>query len=69
LHEVSGHEQVLLVRADLDIVRPNNWLVLIRVIKADWVVQVADINGGDVVAKGERKVSELTVIGDVGVDG
>jgi hypothetical protein len=50
-------------------VRPDDRLILIRVIKTDWVVQVRNIDSSDVVAKCESEVSELAVIRNIGVDG
>jgi hypothetical protein len=69
LHEVIRDQQVLLVRADLDIMRSHDALVLIRVIEALDIVQVGNVERCDVVAERERKVCELTIVGDVGVDG
>lgn len=69
LHKVVGNKQILLIRADLDVVGSDNALVLIRVIETLDVVQVADVERSDVVAEREREVSKLAVIGDVGVDG
>lgn len=48
--------------------RSDNWLILIGVIETDGVVEVRDVNSGDVVAEGEGEVSEFTVVGDIGVD-
>lgn len=69
LDEVVGDKQVLLIRADLDVVRTDNALLAIGVIEALNVVEIRDIESGDVVADCERKVSELAVVGDVRVDG
>ena len=49
LDEVVGHEQVLAVRADLDVVRADDALVRVRVVQALDVVEVGDVERGDVV--------------------
>lgn len=69
LDKVIRNKQVLLIRADLDIMRSNNSLVRIRVVETLDVVQIADVERGDVVAQRERKVCKFTVVGDVRVDG
>lgn len=43
LHKVIGDNEMLLIRGDLDIVRTHGWLILIGVVQALYVVQVADI--------------------------
>jgi hypothetical protein len=69
LDEIASSEQVLLVWRDLDVVGSNNWLIFLRVIETDRVVQVADVDGSNVVTISQGEVSELAVVGDVGVDG
>lgn len=69
LHEVVGDKQVLLIRADLDVVGSDDALVLIRVIETLDVVQVTDVERSNVVSDREREVSELAIVSDVGVDG
>lgn len=69
LHEVVGDEQVLLVRRDLDVMRADDGLVLIRVIQTLHVAQVADVQRRDMVGRRQRKVGEPAVLGEVGVDG
>ena len=61
LHEVIGDDDVLLVGSDLDVVRTNGGLVLVRVVEALHVVQVGDIEGGNVVGGGESDCNELLV--------
>lgn len=68
LHEVIGDNQVLLVRGDLDVVGSHGGLVLIGVIKALNVVQVADVKGGNVVGGGQSGVEVLAVLTDVGAE-
>ena len=53
LHEVIGDDDVLLVGSDLDVVRSDSRLVFIGVVEALDVVQVGDVEGGDVVGGGE----------------
>lgn len=69
LDKVVGDEQVLLIRADLDVVGSDDTLVLVGVVETLDVVQVGDVERGDVVADGEREVGEFAVVGDVRVDG
>jgi len=69
LHKVVGHEQVLLVGRDLDVVRADGRLVLVGVVETLDVVQVADVEGGNVVGGGEGQVDEAAVLGDVGAGG
>lgn len=53
LHEVVCNDEVLLVGSDFDIVRANGRLVSVRVVKALDVVEVGDIECGDVVSGGQ----------------
>lgn len=69
LNKVASNKKVLLIRRDLDIVRSNDGLILIGIIKTLDVIEVRDIESGDVVAEGDGEVSELSVVGDVGVNG
>lgn len=57
---------MLLVRSNLDVVRSDGGLVLIGVVKALDIVQVADVEGGDVVGRGEGQVEEAAILADVG---
>jgi len=66
LYEVVGDDDVLLVGGHLDVVGTNAGLDLIRVVETLDVVEVADVEGGDVVGSGEGQVDELSVLGDVG---
>jgi hypothetical protein len=65
LHEVVGDDDVLLVGSHLDVVGTDAGLVLIGVVETLDVVEVADVEGCDVVGGGEGQVDELTVLGDV----
>jgi hypothetical protein len=69
LHEVVRDEQVLLIRRDLEVVRADDTLVLIGIVETLDVLEVGDIESGDVVAQREREVGEFSVVGDVAVDG
>lgn len=86
LNEVSGDQQILLVRGQLDVV--GSWsqlsaykatrsvqsvltddgLILIRVIETDGVLEVRNVDSRDVVAKRQGEVSELSILGEIGVD-
>ena len=61
LQKSVGDDDVLLVRSNLDVVRTNGRLVLIRVVEALDVVQVGDIEGSDVVGGGEGEYDGLLV--------
>lgn len=69
LDEVVGNEEVLLIGGHLDVMGSDNALVLVRVVETLDVVEVGDVERGDVVAKREREVGELAVVSDVRVDG
>ena len=69
LRKVIRDDDVLLIGSDLDIMRADNRLVLIRIIEALDVVQIRDIEGGDVVGGSQRLVCKSAVFGQVGVDG
>lgn len=66
LDEVVGDDDVLLVGSDLDVVGSDSRLVLVRVVKALDVVEIADVEGGNVVRRSEGQVDELAILGDVG---
>lgn len=68
LNKVIGDYQMLLVRSDLDVVGTHGGLVLVGIIQALDVVQVGDVQGGDVVGGCEGQVEETTVLTDVGTD-
>lgn len=68
LDKVSGNQQVLLVGADLDVVRPNDGLRLVRVVEPLDFVQVRDVERCDVVAEGDGEVRQLAIVADVRVD-
>jgi len=69
LHEIVGNNNMLLVGSNLDIVRADSWLILIRVIKTFDIVQVTDIQSSNVVGSGQSQVDEAAVLGDVGAFG
>ena len=69
LNEVPSHKQILLIRRDLNIVRPDDGLLLLRVVEALHVAQVRNVKGRDVVAERDGEVGELAVVADVRVDG
>lgn len=49
LHEVVRHHDVFLVRGHFDVVGAHGGLALVGVVKAFGVVEVGDVEGGDVV--------------------
>lgn len=65
LDEVPSDEQILLVRRDLDIVRSDDGLGLVRVVETLDVVEVRDVEGCHVVAQRQGEVGELAVVGEV----
>lgn len=69
LDKVAGHEKVLLVRRNLDVVGTNNGLILIGVIQTLDVIEVGNVEGSDVVAESDGEVSKLSIVADVAVDG
>jgi hypothetical protein len=69
LNKVSSDEEVLLIRRDLDVVRSNDGLLLIGIIKTLDVIKVRDVKSGDVVTERDGEVGEFSVVGNVGVDG
>ncbi|EEY14371.1 predicted protein [Verticillium alfalfae VaMs.102] len=69
LDKVASDEQVLLIGADLDIVRADDGLGLLGVIKALDVGEVRNIKSSDVVAKGDGEVGETAVVRNVRIDG
>lgn len=66
LDKVIGNNQVLLVGSDLDVVGSNSRLVLIRVIETLDVVQVANVQSGNVVGSSQGGIEVFTVLADVG---
>lgn len=64
LNEVVGHNEVLLIWGELEVVGSESWLVLIWVVEALDVVQVGDVEGGDVVcgSEGDCKVSAVLLV-------
>lgn len=66
LDEIIGDDKVLLVRSHLDVVRSDGGVVLVGVVQALDVVQIADVEGGDVVGRGEGQVEEAAILADVG---
>lgn len=65
LDKVVGDDNVLLIGGDLDVVRAEGGLDLIGIIEANDIVEVADVEGGNVVGKGEGEVGELSVGSEV----
>jgi hypothetical protein len=61
LHKVIGDNDVLLVGSDLDVVRPDGRLIFIGVVEALDVVQVGDVESGNVVGGGEGDCDDLLV--------
>lgn len=68
LNEVVGDNKVLLIWSELEVVRSESWLILVWVVEALDVVQVGDVEGGDVVCGGEGdcEVSEGLLANVVG---
>jgi hypothetical protein len=66
LHKVIGNNDVFLVRRDLNVVRADCGLGHRRVIETPDVVEIMDVEGGDVVGGRECEVCEFPVLGDVG---
>ena len=66
LYEVIRDNNVLLVRCDLDVMRANGRLILIRVVETLDIAEIGDIEGCDVVGGCEGKVDEFTILSDVG---
>lgn len=69
LDEVSSNKQVLAIGGQLDVVRADDGLVLIRVVEALDVLQVGDVESGNVAADSDGEVGALAIRGDLGVDG
>lgn len=65
LHEVVGDSDVLLVGGHLDVVGADGGLVLIGVVEALDVVEVADVQGRDVVGGRQGQVNVFAVLGDI----
>lgn len=68
LHEVIGDNDVFLVRSDLDVVRPDGWLNSVGIIEAFDVVEITDVERGDMVVCREGEVSIFTILCDVGTE-
>lgn len=68
LHEVIGDDNVLLVRSDLNVVRALDRVVLIGVIETLDVVEVANVQSGNVVGRGERDIQELAVLSEISAE-
>lgn len=66
LDEVVGDHEVLLIWSNLDVVRSDGGLVLVGIIQALDIVQVADVEGGDVIGGGKSEVDEAAILADVG---
>lgn len=61
LYEVVGDNDMLLIRGDLDVVRSNGRLVLIRIVKALDVAQIGNVESSDVVSGGKSDCNGLLV--------
>jgi hypothetical protein len=66
LHKVVCDGDVLLVRSNLDVVRPNCVLVFIRIIEPLNIIKIANVKSGDVIRRGQGEVGELAILADVG---
>lgn len=53
LHEIIGHDKMLLVRRDFNVVRTDGWLILVGVVETLHVLEVADIERCDVICSGQ----------------
>lgn len=69
LNKVSSNKQVFLVRRYLDIVRSDDGLILVRVVKAFDILKVGDVKGSNVVSESNGEVGELSIVGDVRING
>lgn len=69
LDEVVGDDKVLLVGGDLEVVGADGGLDGVGVVETLDVVEVRDVEGGDVVGGGQGEVGEASVGGQIGVDG
>lgn len=69
LDEVVGDDEVLLVGGDLEVVGTNGGLDDVGVVEALDVVEVGDVEGGDVVSGSQGEVGEAAILGEIGVDG
>lgn len=54
LHKVVGDHNVFLVRSDFDVVRADGGLEFVGVVEALDVVEVGDVQRGNVVGRGQR---------------
>ena len=66
LHKVIGDDNVFLVRGDLDVMGPDRRLHFVWVVEALDVVEVGDVERGDVVGCCEGEVGVFCVGCDVG---
>jgi hypothetical protein len=66
LHEIVGDDDVLLVRGDLDVVGSDGRLDRVWIVETDDVVQVRDVESGDVIGGCQGEVGEAAILGDVG---
>lgn len=53
LYEVVGHDKMLLIRRDFNVMRTDRWLILVGVVEALHVFEVADIERCDVVCSSQ----------------
>ena len=69
LEEVISDDEMLLVGGEFQEMGADGVLDLLGVVETDGVVEVGDVEGGDVVAGGVGEVGEAGVVRDVGEDG
>lgn len=69
LDEVISDNDVFLIWCYFDIVRSDGWLNGIGVVESFDVVEIGDVERGDVVCGCEGEVGEFSVLGEVGAVG
>jgi hypothetical protein len=69
LKEVISDDNVLLIRSNLDVMRADDWLLGVRVIKALRGAQVRDVESEHVVVSGKSTIDELAILSKISVDG
>lgn len=65
LNEVICHNDVLLVGCNLGVMWADRWLILVWVVKALYVVEIGNIERGDVVCCRKGEVDEFSILSDV----
>ena len=66
LNKVVGDKEMLLIRSKLDVVWTDCWLLFIWVVKALDVLEVTDVQSGNVVGLTECDVEIFAILADVG---